>query len=309
MTEQDDAAHDDDLVDMRRRFEGLISELLVRDRAQTAYALADMAVREGVWDNRWQRPVYLHPTSESQPFLDGHDVWFLDHLERNWPRMRAEVDEVTDPDSAGFSSAGLDGMSVIGTGWRQLMLWDRGTRFDGACERFPVVAEIVEAIPEATTGGTGFVMLSWLHPGTRLAPHCGPTNVKARTHFGIRAAAGASIRVADEVRTWQDGRGFTFDDSFEHEVWHDGDEPRIVLILDTPHPLLIDPERAVRSAQSHRGDEVRSFMQSMGLRHVGREGDLVSVEFDGAMLDFMRSYLDTREIRRADLRDGVLTLG
>ena len=29
-----------------------------------------------------------------------------------------------------------------------------------------------------------------------------------------------------------------FDDSFEHEVWHDGDSPRLVLIADIWHPEL-----------------------------------------------------------------------
>lgn len=293
-------------LEMRRKFEGLITELLAYERNDAAHALADVGVDQGLWANRWQRPIFMHPTTESPVFFDQKGMWFTDYLEENWSRMRAELDQVTDPDAQGFSAAGMDGMSVHGGGWRQMMLWDRGTRFEDACARFPVTAEVVEAIPEATVDGPGFVMLSWLYPGTWLAPHCGPTNSKSRTHLAITEAKGAFIRVADQERTWVDGHTFTFDDSYEHEVWHDGDTPRVVLIVDTPHPMLLDPGEVVREQRVNRGDEVRSFMESLGLKRVTRSGPEVSIEFDPSMVDFMQSYLETREIAEAMLRDGEL---
>lgn len=33
-----------------------------------------------------------------------------------------------------------------------------------------------------------------------------------------------------------------FDDSFEHEAWHDGEETRFILIIDFWHPDLTDQE-------------------------------------------------------------------
>ena len=55
---------------------------------------------------------------------------------------------------------------------------------------------------------------------------------------------GRSIRVGDEVRTWVEGRCLLFDDSFEHEVWNDADEERLVLIVDVWHPdLKTDDQR------------------------------------------------------------------
>lgn len=35
-----------------------------------------------------------------------------------------------------------------------------------------------------------------------------------------------------------------FDDSFEHEVWHNGSGTRLVLIVDVWHPDLTRAERA-----------------------------------------------------------------
>ena len=37
-----------------------------------------------------------------------------------------------------------------------------------------------------------------------------------------------------------------FDDSFEHEVWHDGRDPRVVLIMDFWHPDLPLEKREFR---------------------------------------------------------------
>lgn len=38
------------------------------------------------------------------------------------------------------------------------------------------------------------------------------------------------------------GKAYVFDDSFEHEAWHKGDETRIILIADFWHPDLSDSE-------------------------------------------------------------------
>ena len=67
--------------------------------------------------------------------------------------------------------------------------------------------------------------------------------------------AGASIRVgglgtsqdtADGTdgpglrRAWEEGRVMLFDDSYEHEVFHEGEGPRVVLIVDVWQPQIVD---------------------------------------------------------------------
>lgn len=44
-------------------------------------------------------------------------------------------------------------------------------------------------------------------------------------------------------RSWKEGKLLIFDDSFEHEVWHNGTEVRLVLIVDVWHPDLTEEER------------------------------------------------------------------
>lgn len=94
----------------------------------------------------------------------------------------------------------------------------------------------------------GAVKVSVLMPGTRVRPHHGPSNTRMRAHLGIRIPEGAYIRAGDpsepgNLRQWQEGRVLCFDDSFRHEVWHEGSEPRIVLIVDVWHP---DMDHAAR---------------------------------------------------------------
>ncbi len=40
------------------------------------------------------------------------------------------------------------------------------------------------------------------------------------------------------MRTWEEGKVIVFDDSFEHEVWNDSKQERIVLLLNFWHPDL-----------------------------------------------------------------------
>jgi beta-hydroxylase len=44
------------------------------------------------------------------------------------------------------------------------------------------------------------------------------------------------MRVDKEFIYWEQGKAVFFDDTFNHEVWNDYDEIRVVLLLDTKRP-------------------------------------------------------------------------
>ena len=50
------------------------------------------------------------------------------------------------------------------------------------------------------------------------------------------------MRVGDETVFLEQDKCIIFDDSFNHEAWHDGEHTRINLILDFWHPELSDAE-------------------------------------------------------------------
>lgn len=115
----------------------------------------------------------------------------------------------------------------------------------------------------------GHAMFSALAPGTHIPTHTGASNKKLRVHLPLvvpsvpaePAADGKSsscLRVGPQTRSWREGRCVVFDDSWQHEAWHDAGagEARIVLICDVWHPDLTDAEvkllSYLRSAQVRR---------------------------------------------------------
>jgi len=86
--------------------------------------------------------------------------------------------------------------------------------------------------------GVGEIIFSALAPGTKLIPHCASNNVRLTCHLGMVCPDGARIRVGPTWGSWQEGKCTFFDDSFEHEIVHDGDRMRVVLLIRFWHPEL-----------------------------------------------------------------------
>lgn len=108
--------------------------------------------------------------------------------------------------------------------------------------RCPQTWALVEQCP-LLQGVDGGVYFSIVYPDTHISSHCGPSNLKHRYHLTIEEAEGARIRAGHEWRTWRRGECLILDDSFEHEVQHNGDQRRVVLIVDCWHPDLTEKER------------------------------------------------------------------
>lgn len=113
--------------------------------------------------------------------------------------------------------------------WKQLELFARGMKTKN-CMLAPFTCRLIEKFPGASTCKRGQVKFSVLHPDTHVFSHCGPTNCRVRCHLGLKVPEKTFIRVAEETRSWREGEWLIFDDSFEHEVWHNGTSTRLVLI-------------------------------------------------------------------------------
>ena len=99
---------------------------------------------------------------------------------------------------------------------------------------------------DATSCPFGSAYFRLLRPGTRLLPHCGPTNVRLRAHLGLVVPEGeCRMSVGTGApRKWVEGKVLLFDDSFEHYVYNDTGQSRLVLIVDLwHHELRTDDER------------------------------------------------------------------
>ncbi|KAJ8322287.1 hypothetical protein KUTeg_000758 [Tegillarca granosa] len=124
------------------------------------------------------------------------------------------------PDQTGYKT-------YLKDNWR--VIKEEGMKIKENCAKAPRTCELIDKIPDAK---------GLMHPGVHVWPHCGPTNCRIRAHLGLVVPKGPRIRVGNTTRQWSVGKFIIFDDSFEHEVWHNGTELRLVLIVDFWHPEL-----------------------------------------------------------------------
>ncbi|KAL3913270.1 MAG: hypothetical protein SGILL_006559 [Bacillariaceae sp.] len=104
----------------------------------------------------------------------------------------------------------------------------------------------------------GFCFFSSLSGKSKIQAHTAPMNLRLRLHLplivpkpisggnnndkqGPRPACG--IRVGPFEREWKDGSVMVLDDSYNHEVWNDTDESRVILLVDIWHPDIPPVEK------------------------------------------------------------------
>jgi aspartate beta-hydroxylase len=254
-----------DLIEVRRAFNALIDVWRRAGDEHAARAVAELAVAQGLWQRTEQRPLHFLPALAARPVHDPSAFYLVRYLESHVEEIAREVLHELGDEGRGLMP--VEEPLVASGAWDLTVFYEGGMRFDATCRRFPRTAAILDDAPEEIRRA-GVVMLSWLKPGTLILPHCGFSNARLRVHLPLRAAAGARLRVGDQWLTWEDGRCLVFDDSFEHEVRHDGDQPRLVLLLDMFHPALGAAERADFVAR-HGVDPARKaaeVAERMGLR-------------------------------------------
>ena len=136
-------------------------------------------------------------------------------------------------------------------GWQVLQLLNQGVWNQENLETCPKLARLLKSLPDLLDKCLfGNAFCSKIMPGTIITPHCGPTNVRHRLQYAITmpptSNQQAGLKVGDDqVLTWQQGKAFVFDDSFEHSVDYSTNSrgERIVLIVDLWHPELTLAER------------------------------------------------------------------
>ena len=115
---------------------------------------------------------------------------------------------------------------------------------DENCARCPRTAAILDALPLVRIREHApEICFSVLTPGTHILPHRGVTNTRVVTHFPLVVPEDCALNVGGELRAWEAGHCFTFDDTFEHEAWNRGESNRVVMLMDCWNPYLTQIER------------------------------------------------------------------
>jgi beta-hydroxylase len=173
-----------------------------------------------------------------EPVLAREPFPFLDPFEAHWREIRAEVDGILKHREAvpTFQEISPDQAKIAkGDNWRTFILYGFGARSEKNCARAPVTAKLLERVPRLQTA-----WFSILAPGYHIPPHRGVSKGIVRCHLGLIVPTEREkcrMRVADRTCVWREGELFVFDDTFDHEVWNDTEQERVVLIFDFDRPM------------------------------------------------------------------------
>jgi aspartyl/asparaginyl beta-hydroxylase (cupin superfamily) len=182
-----------------------------------------------------QQPTLYFPGLAARPWWDTKTFPWVETLETASTRILREWEQ-----SGEVESGEVENSRRVRGRWSKRYLSCIGRPNRNSTEAFPVTLQVLSAIPGATTASMAF--FSAVAGGTHILPHHGFTNAHLRCHLTLVASDRSRIRVGEEIRGWQPGKVLVFDDSFEHEVWNDSNQTRLVLLFDIFHPELDGPE-------------------------------------------------------------------
>ncbi|XP_047026661.1 aspartyl/asparaginyl beta-hydroxylase isoform X1 [Helicoverpa zea] len=214
--------------------------LLLLGRFKEAHEVHKRGAALGHFLSPAQRSLYNVDRLKSQPWWNIEQTPYAKlarALEKSWKEILKEGEA-----AKALYEKEKEGLKERGE-WSQLDLFVRGQEIPNRCKRAPVTCSIVRSEAAAVGCRRGQVKFSAMEAGTHVRPHVGPTNCRLRMHLGLSNTKDTYLRVDQETRQWQVGKTFMFDDSFEHEVWHNGTGTRLVLIVDVWHPALTPAER------------------------------------------------------------------
>lgn len=128
--------------------------------------------------------------------------------------------------------------------WKVFMLYAMGEKPEANRAKCPETCAVLEEIPNLFQA-----FFSILDPCKHVPAHCGPYRGYLRYHLGLKVPQEnpPKIRIKDQFHTWQEGKSVLFDDSWDHEVYNEADEIRVVLIVDVLRPMPAPYNRVNRA--------------------------------------------------------------
>jgi aspartyl/asparaginyl beta-hydroxylase (cupin superfamily) len=156
----------------------------------------------------------------------------------NWEKIRAEAQDILRHRDAipAFHDVSPDQHKISsGKNWRTFILYGFSERLEKNCAQAPFTAKLLSEVPNIQTA-----WFSILSPGYHIRAHRGVSKGILRAHLGLiipKEAEKCRIRVGDVIKVWRPGELFVFDDTYEHEVWNDTGEERVILLFDFDRPM------------------------------------------------------------------------
>ncbi len=175
------------------------------------------------------------------PFVDPALLPQLETLRANWQVFRDEGLALHQRGSFDVArTKGTPASYDVGfrtfykQGWSRFYLHWYGYTHASALAECPRSVALLEGLTDVHA-----VMFSILPPRGQLTIHADPMACSLRWHLGLATPNSdlCFINVDGQQRSWRDGEGFIFDETYLHYVRNDTDEPRLILMCDVTRPM------------------------------------------------------------------------
>lgn len=137
--------------------------------------------------------------------------------------MDSHVRELVDDERPVFDAHGMAGT----TGRGACYLWRNGESLPANRACSPTTTAAMGQLPLMFSGKPCHnVFFSRLKAGATIPPHTGMINTRLIGYLPLIVPDRCGFHVGKDVRQWEKGRDWLFDDSIEHEAWDRSGEDR-----------------------------------------------------------------------------------
>lgn len=179
----------------------------------------------------------------------------VEHLESHVDDIRSEYCRVA---TGRWSDYQTDTEHTLHKGrWDWHSYMTKGKVQDDFTKHFPGTSLVLQKLRDDghLFEGTpfGYTFFSTLHGNSSIEAHTSPMNFRVRVHLPLivpeEEDAGSDeeiqcgIRVGPVTRRWKTDKALVLDDAYDHEVWNETKENRVLLLVDLWHPDVSKQER------------------------------------------------------------------
>ncbi|KAL3913809.1 MAG: hypothetical protein SGILL_006346 [Bacillariaceae sp.] len=190
------------------------------------------------------------PGLSIKPFWDTSKFDWAQYLESQYPDIRKEFDAVTknmdklqQEGNNIWAGALTDDASSYGTGWKTLVLMNRGQWDPVNANLFPKTAK---AVHKSGVPATEVFFASMAGP-SEIMTHTDFTNFVLTSHLALDIPCSGEnkcrLTVGGETNQWINGNVYVFDTSLLHDAINESDNMRYILMVRLWHPDLTQVER------------------------------------------------------------------
>ncbi|EIE7938703.1 aspartyl/asparaginyl beta-hydroxylase domain-containing protein [Salmonella enterica] len=170
------------------------------------------------------------------PLLVSREVFpESQRLEENFPAIHQEISElIKKRDLTRYKDIDPVRAAEVSENWKLYYAWFMWEENELAKVDCPTLLNLIKQMPNVINA-----TVAVLEPRVTLAAHEGPYAGILRYHIGIKVPEERLpyIRVLDQYHIWQVGESIVLDDCYEHEVYNESDDIRVILMIDFMRPM------------------------------------------------------------------------